>query len=106
MPGVTTHAQTRSSTAVYIKHDRLPPNVPRSSCIDGFCTDRVANGTFAGAGCGGTCPAKPTPSLPAMLAAYEAAWVNETWSEAKLPSTPVGDPVATARAMLAKYPGL
>eukprot|EP00041_Stephanoeca_diplocostata_P026908 m.733684 g.733684 ORF g.733684 m.733684 type:complete len:846 (+) comp23074_c0_seq1:615-3152(+) len=94
-------------STVYIKHPDVPPTVPRSSCIDGLCTTVVGdNGTFIGADCDGTCPVKPRPSLQSALAAFADAWVNETWSEARLPSSPVGDPVALAKRMLAKYPAL
>ena len=79
-----------------------PPGEPRSACVGGFCS-RTANGTFAGLGCGGTCPAKPVTPLATLLSAFDVAWQNMTWTEAALPSVPVGDPVAMAAALLAKY---
>ena len=98
--------ESAAGSTVYIKHADIPPTVPRSSCVDGFCSTRVSDGTFVGATCDSACPLKPVPALASELAAFADAWNNETWTEAKLPSTPVGDPVAMAKAMLAKYPGL
>ena len=79
-----------------------PPGEPRSECVGGFCV-RAAAGSFAGLGCGGTCPAKPVPPLDALLSAFDVQWQNTTWTEASLPSVAAGDPVAIAAALLAKY---
>ena len=65
----------------------------------------VANGTHNGTTCGGACPLPPKPPpLTQQLAEFASAWQNETWSEASLPSQKVGDAVAMAKKMLAKYP--
>ena len=46
--------------------------------------------------------------LQHRLSEFADTWNNATWSDGDLdlPAEPRGDPVATARAMLAKYPGL
>ena len=90
------------STMFLARDFPAPPGEPRSACVNGFCA-RAANGTFAGLGCGGTCPAKPVPPLASLLSAFDVVWQNATWTEAALPSVPVGDPVAMAAALLAKY---
>ena len=91
----------------YFKPGHSPPAPPRSSCVNGVCKANVGvNGTFPGSSCSGTCPV-PTP-LPQLLSDFADKWNNATWSidDVDLPAEPQGDPVATARAMLAKYPGL
>jgi hypothetical protein len=91
-----------ASSTVYLKAGYSPT---RSSCVNGVCHANAGkDGKYAGDACGGTCPAPPVPNLGKMLAAFAAAWQNETWSEERLPSSPQGDAVAVAKAMLAKYP--
>jgi len=90
---------------------------PKSSCIDGYCSvNTQGNGTYPGMDCNGQCPQKPKPKpkscaghqFTKRLSDFSTKWNNEVWTEddVDLPSEPVGDPVATAIAMLAKYPGL
>ena len=61
-------------------------------------------GTYNGTTCDSKCKQLPKPPpLEQQLAAFATAWQNETWTEAALPSKAVGDPVALAKKMLAKY---
>jgi alpha-N-acetylglucosaminidase len=51
-------------------------------------------------------PASPMTQLPALKAAlkvFDDAWSRRKWDESKLPIKPVGDPVAMATKLLAKY---
>jgi hypothetical protein len=103
------HHVPDDSSTIYIRPGALPPTVPRSACVGGFCAPHTgpnASGTFVGSTCGGTCPARPVTPLSTLLAHFAAAWQHTTWTEEALPSAPVGDAVAVAKAMLAKYPGL
>ena len=103
------HHVPDDSSTIYIRPGALPPTVPRSACIGGFCappTGPNASGTFVGSTCGGTCPVRPVTPLSTLLAHFAAAWQHTTWTEEALPSAPVGDAVAVAKAMLGKYPGL
>lgn len=88
------------TSTFYFKPGHGPPPV-RSSCRNGFCIPDP-NGTFAGTDCNNTCPAI-TP-LPQLLSDFAVVWQNSTWDPTQLPATPTGDPVAMARALLAKYP--
>ena len=94
-------------STMFFKPGHVPPNLPpppTSSCVDGFCSTRVVNGTHNGTTCGGACPAPPKPPpLASQLADFASRWQNETWTEAALPSKPVGDAVAMAKKLLAKY---
>eukprot|EP01079_Euglenida_sp_SAG-EU17-18_P009494 gene9494-1707_t len=82
---------------------------PRSKCSGGSCLvgPYSGAGSYNGTECMGHCPhAPPGPhkSLSDLLSAFADDWVHDTWSEEQFPSTPVGDPVAVAKTMLAKYP--
>jgi hypothetical protein len=96
----------------YFKPGVPMPHLPTSSCVhhhgvisDPLVCTVVANGTYNGTACGGTCPLAPnSPPLTQQLAEFASKWQNVTWTEASLPSAKVGNPVAMAKKMLAKYP--
>ena len=48
-------------------------------------------------------PQPATPPLQTQLSQFDERWQRTTWTEAALPSVAVGDAVALAKAMLAKY---
>ena len=86
-------------------HGPPPGGQPTSSCIDKFCyTQLNGTGTHNGTGCDKACPAKPAPpDVAKLLTAFDDDWSHRRWSNDVDPASPVGDPVATAKQMLAKY---
>eukprot|EP00040_Diaphanoeca_grandis_P034275 m.212108 g.212108 ORF g.212108 m.212108 type:complete len:916 (+) comp33117_c0_seq2:280-3027(+) len=93
-------------TTFYFKPRHNPPQ-PSSSCLLGFCSSNVVNGTYNGTTCDSQCPPRPPqPPIVQLYAAFEGAWQNETWTEKKYPTTRMGNPAALAKQLLAKYPTL
>jgi alpha-N-acetylglucosaminidase len=45
----------------------------------------------------------PPPDINKLLDDFDLEWQHRTWTSAEAPASAVGDPVATARAMLTKY---
>eukprot|EP01050_Picozoa_sp_SAG11_P020321 SAG11_NODE_3402_length_2468_cov_1.162516_2_plen_193_part_00 len=48
-------------------------------------------------------PKKQLPALKAALQTFDDTWSRRKWDESKLPSKPVGEPVAIAAKLLTKY---